>query len=440
MGNYLDTVEGKREAHERARRIKLYDAYYEGEPYRDRREWRNLLNYIADIEPPSIVVNYPRLIVERPTHFAFDRVRGVAAKDASLQDFVSKIVQSNDLIRRLGEISVEASICGDCLLSFDFNSNETVNPFPIKLTRADDYTVEYDPLDPARVSFYRIERRYIDDDGKEKRIREELHSDKFVRYEATNVRPRGLWGSGNLLQYLGVVSDEPLEWRIVSLTKNRFGFLPTVLVKNRGRSGTAYGESDLSDLLTIFDDINWKLSQRSRNISRTMNAILKNVNGRILNDYVNEDAVLNVIGENAQVGYLVNDADMSQISTHLSELRRALSEVSGVTMLDPEKFTGFGVMSGFALSVLYEPLMALAESKRRAIGGAVERLLSLIVKAAMTFGIVEGEPADCGVSIVYGPMMRSSESELFDRQSRLLTAMEAGVVTKDYVERTIENE
>lgn len=440
MGNYLDTVEGKRETYERSRRVNLHDAYYQGEPYRDKREWRNLLNYSADIEPPSIIVNYPRLVVERPAHFAFDRVRGIAAADPSVQDFITKVVAANDLVERLGGIANEASAKGDCLLTFDIDENETVNPFPIKLTRAEDYTVEYDPLDPARVSFYRIEHRYIDDDGKEKRIREEIHPDRFVRFEATNVRNRGIWGSGNLLKYLGVVPDEPVEWRVVSMKKNRLGFLPAVLVRNRVQSGSAYGESDLADLLTIFDDINWKLSQRSRNISRSMNAVLKNVNGRILNDYVSEDAVLNVIGENAQIGYLVNDADMSQISTHLSELRRALSEVSGVTMLDPEKFTGFGAMSGFALSVLYEPLMALAESKRRVVGGAVERLLSMIIKAAHTLGTLENEPADYGVSIVYGPMMRSSESELFDRQARLLAAMEAGVVTKEYVEKAIENE
>jgi hypothetical protein len=437
---YLDTPAGKRESFERARRIGLWDAYYEGAPYENHREWRNLLNYSYDVEPPTIIVNYPRIVIDRPAHFAFDRIRGAVAADPSLQEFVASVVSANELLKLLREICVEASVKGDCLLVFDFDPTNPDNPFPIKLIGADDFAVECDPLDPSHARYFRIERSLLGSDGKKVAVREELHLDKLLCFKAEPARGRGIWGTGSALSLLGLAPDDALEWRVTSYKRNPFGFIPAVHLQNRKRSGRAYGESDLADLLTIFDDINWKLTQRSRNISRTMNAILKNVNGRILNEYVSEDAVLNVIGENAQVDYLVNDADMSEISTHLAELRRAVSEISGVTLLDPEKFTGFGAMSGFALSVLYEPLIAVAEQKRVVVGGAMERLLSMIARAAAKLGILESEPTSFDVKLTYGSMFRLSESELFDRQARLIGGMHEGIYTPEYVSQVLANE
>jgi len=440
MGNYLDTATGRNETHERMRRIALHDAYYKGSQYADHREWRSLLGYRADVDPPTIIVNYPRLIIDRPSHFAFDRVRGAESADESAQAFLSDVVSATNLLERLGELCVEASVKGDALLTFEFEPDNPDNPFPIRMVRAEDYTVEVDPHNSARILFIRIEYRYVDEEGAERWHREEIYPDRTATYRGEPVRGKTIWGSGSALGMLGIAPEEPVEWRLTALKKNPFGFIPAVLVRNCGRSGTVYGESDLSDLLTIFDDINWKLSQRSRNISRTMNAILKNINGRILNEYISEDAVLNVIGENAQVGYLVNDADMSEIATHISDLRRALSEISGVTMIDPEKYTGFGAASGFALSMLYEPLIALSEKKRRTIGGAVERFLSMILKAAGALGILETELESTAVSLTYGAMFRSTESELFDRQARLLAGLEAGVISKESVMQKLGGE
>lgn len=433
MGSYLDTPNGRAERRERQRWMGLYDAYFTAGQYLNTREWKSLLGYKVDIEPPTLVVNYPRLFVERPAHFAFDRVKGAEAEDGELQGFLNDVLLSSGIIERLYELAIEASVKGDALLVFDFDPKSPDDPFPIKLVKAEDYTIEADPHDASRIRFVRIEYRYLDESGAEVWYRQELHPDKIMSFKAEPVRGRGIWATGSGLDLLGIAPEEPVDWRLTSLKKNEFGFIPAVLVKNRARSGEVYGRSDLADLLTLFDDLNWKLSQRSRNISRTMNAILKNINGRILNDVISEDTVLNVIGENADVSYLVNDADMREIATHIGDLRRAMSEISGVTVLDPEKLTGLGSLSGFALSVLYEPLIALAEKKRRVIGGGVERLLSLILRSVAKLGMFEGEPESFKVKLNYGAMFNQSEAELFDRQARLLAGLEAGVLSREHV-------
>lgn len=229
----------------------------------------------------------------------------------------------------------------------------------------------------------------------------------------------------------GVPDESPKEWRLVSAKKNRLGFIPAVLIKNRRRTGRVYGESDLDDLLTIFDDINWKLSQRSRNISRTMNAILLNINGRIVGGGAREGEILSVIGDGARMEYLANGADMSEISTHLCDLRRALAEISGVSMLDPEKLSGLGAISGFALSVLYEPLVALAERKRKTVGGAMERLLAMTLVAAKRAGALPDGEGEKTVKFEYGPMFRASETEIAAKEARIIAAMESGLITKE---------
>jgi len=448
--NYLDSAEGRSESYMRRRRCALYDAYFSGRPYENEREWRSLLGYSAEVSAPAIVVNYPRLVVERPAHFAFDRVAGVEAADPAAQEFVERAIAGleiggiSSLDALLSEAAIEASIKGDALLVFDpsglvsaGNAGETP-ALPVSVIPAEDYTLECDPHDASKIAFIRIEYRISDGNGKETRHRRELHPDRILEFIGDAPKGRRIWFGGNAAHLAGAAPDEPKEWRLVSAAKNPLGEIPAVVVRNRPRVGRAYGESDFADLLTIFDDINWKYSQRSRNISRTMNAILKSVNGRILNDVISENGVLSVIGEGAEVGYLINDADMREISTHIAELRRALFEISGVTVLDAEKLSGYGALSGFALSVLYEPLIALAEKKRRTIGGAVERFLSKIVRAGWKLGLIETEPESFGVRIKYGAMFRESERELAEKQSRLLAAIDAGLLTKEQAGKAME--
>lgn len=430
MGLYIDTPQGKEDAAMRRRRLALLSAYYEGAPYENEREWRSLLGYAYDAPRPAVVVNYPRLVAERPAHFAFDRVLGISQGDDAESGLLQTVVEKNGIYELLFDACVEASVKGDALLVFDVSGKDSDFTAKVRLIPAEDYVIETSPHDENEIELVRIEYKYVDGGGAEKWHREEISADGFFRYEGEARRGRPVW-MGGAASIFGAPDETPKEWRLISAKKNRLGFIPAVQIKNRRRTGRVFGESDLDDLLTIFDDINWKLSQRSRNISRTMNAILLNINGRIVGGGAKEGEILSVIGDGARVEYLANGADMSEIGAHLNDLRRALAEISGVSLLDPEKLSGLGAISGFALSVLYEPLVALAERKRRTVGGAMEKLLAMILSAARHAGALPKTDGDSRVQFEYGPMFRASETELAAKEARIIAAMEAGVITKE---------
>jgi hypothetical protein len=427
---YTIDSEAERAAQEKRRRhIALYRKYWAGDPYEDAGEWRRLTGLSPEVSPPRLKVNLARSIVARPAQFAFERAERIVAADPKAQALIDRVAAGNSLLERLGDVCAEGSLTGDILLTFSF-APESAALFPVSVVGAEDFDFECSPHDESVVEFYRIEYRYEGDGGRIMRHREEIASDE-TRYYEDWVEETG--APSGILARLGL-GVKPRQPRLLRAEPNPLGFIPAVHVKNRARAGMKFGTSDLRGILTLLDDFNWKMSQRSKNISRTTSAILKNINGRITSDFISDETILSVTGDNPQVDYLVNNADMAVVKTHLDDLKQAMSDVTGVVFVSPERLHAIGAMSGFALTLLYEPLVNLANEKRRAFGAhGVERLLSLIVKAARVIGLLPKTGAGDGASIVYRPYFEPTRSERTDEARMWLDALAKGVASVDEV-------
>ncbi|RLC65675.1 MAG: hypothetical protein DRI48_06495 [Chloroflexi bacterium] len=115
------------------------------------------------------------------------------------------------------------------------------------------------------------------------------------------------------------------------------------------------------------------------------------------------------------------------MQTHISELKQALTDLTGVVMLNPDKLTSVGAMSGFALSILYEPLLNAARAKRREIGHSIENFLELVLDAGVKLGLVPAKEAEMArPRIAYTADLQFTEQEKLTRLRRELLEAESG--------------
>jgi len=440
FSSYLDTPLAREKRQLRREQLRFLAAYYTGAIYRQRPLWSRWNQYSPSVTAPSIYVNYARMLIDRLASFSFDRVIGVAlspgakaiAADGAAtasEKFLLGFLNRSQLLQRLTTVAREALLFGDVLLKLHHSPGAKM-PLTLAVVPAEEFDYCHEPEDVRAVRFFRQEFEFVGDAGEKLVHREELWSDCVKLFEdemVTGPAPRvGLLGLG------GSSRPAPLVFKPAGEIPHPFGRVPAVHVMNRPRLGEKYGRSELEDLTRILDDINWKLSQRSRNISRTMNAIIKNINGRLVHDQLDDTQIVSVIGENAQLDYLVNDSDLAPVQSHIEELKRALTDLTGVVMLNADKVSGLGAMSGFALSILYEPLLNAARAKRREIGGKVEEYLKLVLEAAAKLGFVpEGEAVGAEPRLVYGPDLHFTEQEKLTRLRRELLAAEHGVAASD---------
>jgi len=379
--------------------------------------------------------------VDRLASFSFDRVVGIRLGDeflpaqgrpnakVSLSEPASlmlKFLSSSRFLTHLTPIAREVLIAGDGLLKLCYSPGGEF-PLSFGFVPADSFDYEHEADDVSKVVFYR-ESYSFQVAGEALKLHTEDHfpSESLIYDDEIKPMRKGLRLYPSLdIQLPTFGGAREKRYRKIP---NPFTFLPFVHVANRRPFGEKFGVSELKDVTVLIDDINFKISQRSRNISRTMNAILKNVNGRIIHDRLDDTQVITVLGDNAQLEYLTNDSGFEGADKHIQDLKQTLTELTGTVMLSPEKLTSIGALSGFALSILYEPLLNAANSKRAEIGSKIEQFLKLVLLAFADIGLVTPNQVEhLHPSLVYGPDLQFTEDEKLTRLKRLQMAKEMGL-------------
>lgn len=432
----IESAEYRKSFLERLETIRFFRHYYSGEIYRHRADWIRGNSYSPSLETPSIYVNYARYVVDKLATTAFGAVQGIrlgeelipvrSSKATTLElsqagRFLSRFLASTKFLNELAGICREVLITGDCALKLYFTPHTS---FPLSFTviAAESFDFEHEPDDLSRIQFLHEEYSFPEGEKAIRIRREDTYEDKVVIYkDLVRARFRNpvlsrLLGNHSYLMF------PSLPAAVERVLQNPFGFIPFVHLANRRPRGEKFGVSELKDITTILDDINYKVSQRSRNISRTMNAIIKNINGRLIYDRFDDTQIISVIGDGAELDYLVNSSNLEPVEAHISWLKQALTDLTGVIMLSPEKLTSIGPMSGFALSILYEPLLHAARAKRAELGTKIEEFLGMVIRAGLALGYIKGEDNFAQPSLVYAPDLQFTEEEKLTRLKRLILA------------------
>ncbi len=378
-GWYIDTKSYLAKRQVRHQWLRLYRAYYAGDPYSDPRRWRSLLGYPEEVQPPRVQVNFARLVVERPMGWVLGGLREVKVRAERPEEgeFAEKFFRQA-VAPLLEELHVELAVSGDALLVLRLP--EEAGGLPrLELIPALHFDVEPGEGGPRMVRITYQSRR----GGKLYEHREELMAGSGVRYRPRRVEP----------ETVGLIFRRSGRPQVAERVPYPAGFVPFIHLRNRPRPDRIYGTSDLRDLIRLIDDFNLKLSERSRYLSRTLTPLIKNVNGQVVGGGPSPDGVISVVGEQVELDYLRPGVDPASAGEHLRMLRQLISELSGAALMEPSELSSIGALSGFALSLLMHPIERLTARKRGLIfeQGAMGAVL-MAVEFGRLSGALPGPP------------------------------------------------
>ena len=140
-----------------------------------------------------------------------------------------------------------------------------------------------------------------------------------------------------------------------------------------------WGDSDLTDA-DLNDSINFIASNTNRIIK--FHAHPKTVAVGVSKDQIQATAVDSlwaVPNPEARVENLEMQSDLASSMAHLDRLKNDFYQVTGLPDLSPDKVQ-IGALSGFALSILYAPLLSKTEGKRRRYGSMLQRINAAVLE------------------------------------------------------------
>lgn len=206
------------------------------------------------------------------------------------------------------------------------------------------------------------------------------------------------------------------NWRVVDELAWEYDFPPIFHCQNMILANSQWGASDLEDA-DLNDAINFVASNTNRIVR--FHAHPKTVGTGFQSSQLSSTAVdgfWTISNEAARVYNLEMDSDLQSSRQHKQDLEDAYHQVASVPRLDPAQ-VNVGALSGFALRILYGPLLQKTAVKQLTYGG----MLAQINRALLVLG---GYSGDTDVTCKFANPLPMSELEQADY---LLKLVEAGV-------------
>jgi len=165
-----------------------------------------------------------------------------------------------------------------------------------------------------------------------------------------------------------------------------YDFPPVFHCQNLILANSQWGISDLEDA-----DLNDAVNFTASNINRTIRffahpkTIITGSNVNSLQT-TGVDQLWALPSADAKVFNLEMESDLASSRLHKQDLTEALHQVADMPRLDPER-VNLGALSGFALKILYGPLLMKTNDKRGTYGG----MLQQVNRALLVLGGYEDE-------------------------------------------------
>lgn len=171
------------------------------------------------------------------------------------------------------------------------------------------------------------------------------------------------------------------RWETMTEEVWEFDFPPVFHCQNLILANSVWGASDLEDA-----DLNDAINFANSNINRILrfHAHPRTIGLGFNANQITETAVDNfwtIANPETQVFNLEMQSDLASSRQHRADMEEAYHQVTGVPRLDPAA-VNLGALSGFALRILYGPLLAKTDVKQQTYGA----MLSQINRALLILG------------------------------------------------------
>ncbi|OGS01844.1 MAG: hypothetical protein A2V88_17635 [Elusimicrobia bacterium RBG_16_66_12] len=454
--------------------VKMAHAYYHARPYPQypsRSHWWDA--EAKESRHPRVVLPVAKLIVDIGCDFLFKRAPVLRASEEDIQEPIERIWDANELSSKLFALAQQGGIEGAVVLKF---SKDVGDPrrYPISFLSPLHARFYWDPDDVDRLMMVRVQYCRERTDGVWAWYREEWTAEEYVEYEelpATVLDVEGeqwlsrtnrdlmaakdrtlrrqIWDQvmkpfarGGQLNDAAAPGERPLQvpeptgspWRPARRSQNPFGVIPFVMIRNIREYGTPVGQGDFWDLLGsaasgagLLDKVNLTASllDLGNQASADPSWFFKNVQNEDLPTRILPGGVYSLAGLNADVLKPETGAAGMQrpMQEFLAKLETLAYQAASVSNIDTSQVTGLGQMSGYALSLLYAPLVALANRKRPNYGqDGLGKFFGLLAAGAARSGdrdfeaVEPGDPATWQVKVEWGPHFAMTP---LDRQMEL---------------------
>jgi len=342
---------------EHRNRRELFDLYWKY--YRGKH--RKNIKVKAGQADDNVTLNYSKKIVNQGVNFLFGkepffeldqtaetRTREEQYLDAvwaddpinnfSMVDFLQGTAMNGGVV---GSPFVRLYPAGD--IRQDLPTLVNINPAMVDVVT--------DPDDMSRILEYHIVWKSGDD----------WKRDRFV------LEDNGRWA------ILREIAERGNRWRIESETLWEYNFAPLFHCQNLKNPLSFWGISDLEDA-DLNDSINFTASNNHRILRFHAHPRTVAVGTEATNIQATAvDQLWAIPVQGATVENLEMQSDLSASREHLADLKNDYHNIADVPMMDAIN-TQVGSLSGFALRILYGPLLQKTEGKQRRYGGMLARI------------------------------------------------------------------
>ena len=234
--------------------------------------------------------------------------------------------------------------------------------------------VKTDPQDMQKVIEYRIEYTVTetDDYGNVKKInyREITRQDRPTDYEAEPKETPGYW----VVEYWEMVGESG-RWVLVKSEQWPYTFPPILHWKNLPSLKSAYGDSDIDDVINVQDHENFVVSNTGKIIKYHAHprTIITGASVKELEPSANIESLWGISNPDANVANLEVQSDLASSRNYAQDLRQSIFDIS--REVDITSITDrLGTLTNFGLRVLYSDATDKNDTKRQLYGDAFKEL------------------------------------------------------------------
>ena len=312
----------------------------------------------------NIFINYPQLIVDKGVAFLFGRelLISIGSETDNLdEDYLDSIWGKEQRQLDLIELATDGAIFGTAYLKIQidqFGKPQIIVPDPAN------YFIETNPNNYLEIW------KYVNQYQRRK-------DDEIIWYKEETSLENGRWiirefesAEGDVWNQIG----EDIVWK--------YSFAPVFACKNLPKSKSFYGKPDLHKSVIEICNYLARIDSLTGKIIRVHASPKPYAKGLQKQDLQlgTEDTLFLGTNPDAQLALLEMTGDLAGAMAFRKQLRGALAEISKVPEVSSGKVENIGQLSGFALQILYGPLIEQTLIKQRLYGMTIKNVIAALLE------------------------------------------------------------
>jgi hypothetical protein len=320
-----------------------------------------------------LVFNYVKAFADYKTNFSFSR--GVHFQVAKQYEHITPALLKrvwevdNEKDQVLWEMGNQGGVSGDCFVKVAYDpafedATGMVHPGRVRILPLNSAFCfpEWHPHDRDRL--LRFKMKY--------------------KFWGTSME-----GTRAVYTYTEILTDDAIEEylndELMDSRPNPLGMIPVVHIPNATVSGSPWGLSDVTDILSLNREFNEKATDISDIINYHAAPVTVITGAKLSNLEKGAKKVWGGLPKDANVFNLENGVSLGGPMEYLDLLKRAMHEITGVPESALGQMQPISNTSGVALAIMYQPMMMAHGRKITVYGAGLAKINEFVLRTLFLF-------------------------------------------------------